>query len=347
MRINRSVSLMALSILFVSLFIVNSGHSAWAAAKYNWKFAHEELQGGFMDEVAREFANRLAQKSGGAIKIDIYPSGTLGTSEDLVELVQNGAIQFNWADAGHLGSQVTEVQALLLHYIFPQDMKVVEKVVQTGSFKQILDPRFREKNLEPLAYFSEGWQVWTSNKALQTPEDFKGFKIRTMTSRLIVDNYKAYGANPTPTPFSEVYSALQLHMVDGQVNPPFVIYDMKFYEVQDYLNYGYSNPFILTLITSHEFYNSLPSDIQKLISETAAELIPFGFKWQEEFNQKQLDAMLKDKPSLKALNLTQKQIDRFAKLAKPVRKVYYEMAPEYGPKLVEALEKDIRKASGK
>ncbi len=138
MRINRSVSLMALSILFVSLFVFYGGHSAWAAAKYNWKFAHEELQGGFMDEVAREFANRLAQKSDGDIKVDIYPSGTLGTSEDLVELVQNGAIQFNWADAGHLGSQVTEVQALLLHYIFPQDMKIVEKVMRDGSFKQIL-----------------------------------------------------------------------------------------------------------------------------------------------------------------------------------------------------------------
>jgi tripartite ATP-independent transporter DctP family solute receptor len=324
------------------LFVTQSAQ----AAKYNWKFAHEELQGGFMDEVAREFANRLAKKSGGEIKVDIYPSGTLGTSEDLVELVQNGAIQFNWADAGHLGSQIAEVQALLLHYIFPQDMKIVEKVMQNGSFKQILDPRFREKNLEPLAYFSEGWQVWTSNKALRTPEDFNGLKMRTMTSKLIVDNYKAYGANPTPTPFSEVYSALQLKMVDGQVNPPFVIYDMKFFEVQDYLNYGYSNPFILTLIANRDFYDSLPSDIQKMISETAIELIPFGFKWQEEFNQKRLDKMLQDKPSLEVIKLTQEEIDKFAELARPVRQVYYEMAPEYGPKLVEALEKDIRTAKG-
>ena len=335
-----------ISVLFLSMFILG-GANAVQAAKYTWKFAHEELQGGFMDEVAREFASRLEKKSGGDIKIEIYPSGTLGTSEDLVELVQNGAIQFNWADAGHLGSLIPEVQALLLHYIFPKDIEVVQEVMQKGSFRNILAPRFEEKNIEPLAYFSEGWQVWTSNKALRTPEDFKGFKMRTMTSKLIVDNYKAYGANPTPTPFAEVYSALQLKMVEGQVNPVFVIYDMKFYEVQDYLNFAYSNPFILTLITNKEFFDSLPQDIQKMIKDTAIELIPFGFKWEQEFNKKQLDTMLQKKPNLQIVNLTPAEIDRFAELAKPVRKVYYEMAPEYGPKIVEALEMDIKNATKK
>jgi tripartite ATP-independent transporter DctP family solute receptor len=345
MRERRNILSATIAILFCLMFTL-AGVNAAQAAEYTWKFAHEELQGGFMDEVAQEFAKRLAEKSNGTIKIEIYPSGTLGTSEDLVELVQNGAIQFNWADAGHLGSQVAEVQALLLHYIFPKDMKIVEKVMQTGSFREVLDPRFREKNLEPLAYFSEGWQVWTANKELRTPQDFKGLKMRTMTSKLIVDNFKAYGANPTPTPFAEVYSALQLKMVDGQENPSFIIHDMKFYEVQDYLNFSYSSPFILTLITNKEFFDSLPQDIQKLISDTAMELIPFGFQWQEEFNQKQLDTMLQNKPALKVVKLTQEEVDQFAELAKPVREVFYQMAPEHGPKLVEALEKDIKSAMG-
>ena len=333
-----SSAMTAMFVFCLSLAVIGPSE----AAKFNWKFAHEELQGGFMDEVAREFAKRLAEKSGGEIKVDIYPSGTLGTSEDLVELVQNGAIQFNWADAGHLGSLIPEVQALLLHYIFPKDMKVVEKVMQNGTFMDILSPKFREKDLEPLANFSEGWQVWTSNKPLRTPQDFKGFKLRTMTSKLIVDNYKAYGANPTPTPFAEVYSSLQLKMVEGQVNPAFVIYDMKFYEVQDYLTYAYSNPFILTLIANKDFFGGLPKNIQNMVRETAIELIPFGFKWQEEFNQKNLDIMLQKKASLKQIKLTQEEIDRFAELAKPVREVYYKMAGSDGPKLVEALEKDIK-----
>lgn len=337
------LSIVLLSLFCFSLFTIPATQKAHAA-KYNWKFAHEELQGGFMDEVAREFAKRLKEKSNGEINIDIYPSGTLGTSQDLVELVQNRAIEFNWADSGHLGSFIPEVQVMLLHYIFPKDIDAVQKVMQEGSFHDILDPRFREKNLEPLGYFSEGWQVWTSNKPLRKPEDFNGFKMRTMTSKLIVDAYKQYGANPTPTPFSEVYSALQLNMVDGQVNPLFVIHDMKFFEVQDYLNFGYSNPFILTLVTSHEFFNSLPGDIQEMIRETAYELIPFGFQWQAEFNQKQLDAMLKKKPSLEVVRLTEEEISKFKELAQPVRDIYYKMAPEYGPDLVKALEKDIKQA---
>jgi len=311
---------------------------------YVWKFAHEELPGGFMDAVAVEFKKRLAEKSGGKINVEIYPSGTLGTSEDLVELTQRGAIQFNWADAGHLGSLIPEVQALLLHYIFPKDMDLVKKVMEEGKFKDILDEKFRAKNLEPLGYFTEGWQIWTTNKLIRTPEDFKGLKMRTMTSKLIVDNYKAYGANPTPTPFSEVYSSLQLNMVEGQVNPAFIIYDMKFYEVQDYLTYAYSNPFILIMIVNKEFFDSLPQDIQQLVKETTIELIPFGFKWQEEFNQKNLDAMLEKKPGLNIIKLTQDEVDAFAELAKPVREVYFEMAGEDGPRLIEALEKDIMEA---
>ncbi len=79
-----------------------------------------------------------------------------------------------------------------------------------------------------------------------------------------------------------------------------------------------------------------------MVRETAIELIPFGFKWQEEFNQKNLDKMLQKKAGLKIIKLTQAEVDRFAELANPVRKVYYKMAGADGPKLVEALEKDIK-----
>ena len=219
--------------------------------------------------------------------------------------------------------------------------------MQQGSFRDVLDPLFRTKHIEPLAYYSEGWNVWTSNKPLHTPEDFKGLKFRTMASRLLVDNYKAYGANPTPVPWSEVYSGLQLNMIDGQENPTFLIHDFKIYEVQKYITFGYTAPFILTLITNPEFFAGLPQDIQKIVKDTATELVPFGFTWAEEFNRIQLADMTKARSDLVVEYLTDAEIAVFEELSKPVRNVFLEMAPENGQAVLDALENDIKAAQNR
>lgn len=321
--------------------------TALAGSKYTWKLAHEELTDGFMDSVGQEFGRLLAEKSNGQIELQIFPAGTLGTSEDLVELVQANAIQFNFADAGHLGSQIPEIQALLLQYIFPKDMNVVLDVLKAGKFRDLMDPKFNEKQLVPLCYLTEGWQVWTTNKEIRKPADFKGFKMRTMTSKLIVENYKAFGSNPTPTPYSEVYSALQLKMVDGQENPLNCIEDMKFYEVQDYLIFAYTNPFILTMVANQNFFKGLPEDIRKIVVEASLEVIPYSFKWQEEFNQSKLKAMMKKKPELNVIYLSEEEIEAFKPLAAPVKEIYFQMAGEAGKEILAALENDIKKMTSK
>ena len=317
------------------------------AAKYNWKLAHEEVPGSFMDVVAKKFQEVLAKNSQGEINLDIYPAGTLGTSEDLVELVQNGAIDFNFADAGHLGSLIVEQQIFLLHYFFPKDMEVVREVMNKGNVMKLLGEKFYEQNLDPLATFTEGWQIWTSNRPLKTPADFNGFKMRVMTSKLLVADYSAYGANATATPFSEVYSGLQLKMIDGQVNPLLAISDMKFYEVQEYLTFSYCNPFIFTMITNKKNLAKLPKDIQKIVRDSAQEIVPFSFDYQMRVNQEELKKMLKAKPSLKVVKLTQDEIDAFKKLAQPVRQVYLDMAGKTGEKVLKTLEDDIARAMKK
>ncbi len=329
--------------LTILLAIVCFGHAY--AAEYQWKLAHEELPGGFMDSVAQEFSKLLKEKSAGKIQLDIYPSGTLGTSEDMVELVQHGAVEFNFADAGHLGTQIPQAQVLLLQYLFPQDMDIVMKVLRDGSFNDKLAPKFREKNLEPLANFTEGWQVWTSNRLIRQPADFKDFKMRTMSSKLLVESYAEYNANPTPIPFSEVYSSLQLKMVDGQENPVFAIYDMKFYEVQDYLIFGYTAPFCLTLVGNADFIKSLPQDIQTLVKEAAKECVPFGFKWQKDFNASRLEKMMAAKKDLKVVYLTSEEMERFQKLAKKTYETYVNIGGEGAKEILDALQQDIMNLS--
>ena len=331
--------------LFMAMFCVAFGGSIAKAAEYNWKLGHEEVPGGYYDRLGKEFGKRLAEKSGGKIDLKVFPAETIGTSEDMLELVRTDAIQFNFASAGHIGSLVPEAQVLLLHYLFPKDMKVVQDVFQKGTFRDILNPCYEAKGLEPLAYGSEGWQVWTTNKSIKTPEDMKGVKFRTATSRLIVDSYKAYGANPTPVPFSEVYSGLQLNMIEGQENPVFVAYDMKFYEVQKYLTFAYTGPFPYALITGTKFMSSLPEDIQKIVREVATDLIPYAFQLQDEYNGEMLEKIKQDKPDMQIVYLTDAEVAAFAKLAPAVHKVYIEMATEKGPAILKALQEDIKNFS--
>lgn len=334
-------------IIFAAVLIVLLSATRAQAAKYNWKLAHEEVPGSFMDVVAEKFKEVLAKNSNGEINLDIYPAGTLGTSEDLVELLQGGAIDFNFADAGHLGSLIAEQQIFLLHYFFPKDMEVVKEVMNKGNVMKLLAEEFRKQNLEPLATFTEGWQVWTSNKPLRTPADFKGFKMRVMTSKLLLADYSAYGANATATPFSEVYSGLQLKMIDGQVNPLLAISDMKFYEVQKYLTFSYCNPFIFTMVTNKKNLGALPEDIRKIVNDSAQEIVPFSFDYQMRVNQKELEHMLKEKPDLKVIKLTQDEIDAFKKLAQPVRQVYLDMVGKTGEEVLKTLEDDIERAMKK
>ncbi|SKA09890.1 DctP family TRAP transporter solute-binding subunit [Selenihalanaerobacter shriftii] len=311
---------------------------------YEWKFAHEEQPGGFMDSVANEFKRILAEKSNGRIKLQVYPAGQLGNSKDLVELVRQGTIQFNFASTGHVGTLVPEAQGFLLHYLFPKNEKLVNDVLENGEAVEMLYGKFRDKGLEPLATLNSGWQIWTANKPLRSPKDFEGFKMRTMTSRLLLDDYKAYGANPTTTPYSEVYSSLQLDMIDGQVNPISCIANMKFYEVQKYLVKAHSNPFILTLISNPKFFNSLPKDIQKIVRESVSELYPYSTQWRSKFNKEMEKKIRKEKPEIKIISLTKEEKAKFRKLAKPVKETYIDMVGEDGKTFLNLLDQDIKKA---
>ena len=328
--------------LFMAMFCVAFGASTAKAAEYNWKLGHEEVPGGYYDRLGKEFGKRLAEKSGGKIELKVFPAETIGTSEDMLEMVRTDVLQFNFSSIGHVGSLIPEAQALMLHYVFPRDIKVVQDVFQKGSFIKILKPCYEDKGLEPLAYGSEGWNVWTSNKPIRTPADMANVKFRSMTSRITVDSFKAYGANPTPVPFSEVYSGLQLNMIEGQDNPVFVAYDMKFYEVQKYINFAYATPFAYALVSGTKFMASLPEDIQKIVRETANELIPYAFQLQEEYNAEMLEKIKQDKPEMEIIHLTDAEIAAFAKLAEPVQKVYLEMAPENGLAVLDAIKADIK-----
>ncbi len=106
---------------------------------------------------------------------------------------------------------------------------------------------------------------------------------------MIVAAYEAYGANPTPMSYTEVYSGLQLNMIEGQENPISAIHSSKFYEVQDYLTEANSNVYVTATCVNPTFFNGLPEDIQQIILETVEEMNPRAYEIQDELNGGALD----------------------------------------------------------
>lgn len=314
-----------------------------------WKFAIEEITGSVQDAYAQEFKRLVEERSSGEVDVTVYPYGTLGTSADLTELVTQGAIQFANASPGHLGTMVTEIQVFSVPYLLSQNNEANKKVLtESETIYGELGEKFEEKGLKLLTMYPEGEMVWTANKEIRSPEDFDGFKMRTMVSPMLVAAYESFGASPTPMPYGEVYGGLQLKSIDGQVNPIFAIEEMKFYEVQDYMIWAGQQQFTTTVVTNADWYAAdLGDDRRKMLDGVIADLNDYIYDVQEEYNAKRLEKIKEAKPDLKMIELTEDERAVFKEASMEARKKFVEMAGADGKDVLEKLESEIKDAEQK
>ena len=311
----------------------------------NWKFAIEEVQGSVQDAYAQKFKDLIETATDNAISVTVYPYGTLGTSDHVTELLHMGAIQFATASPGHLGKIIPELQLFLLHFIFSDDNAVNQAVLgQSQALREQLDQLYQNKGFQFLALFPEGWQVWTTKKEIRRPEDFAGLKMRVMTSPMLLRAYAAYDANPTPLPYAQVYSALQLKMIDAQVNPVFAIEEMSFYEVTDYLIFPRHAQFVTSVVTNPIFFEALPADQQTLVTQVIAELNTYIFEVQEKFNAQRLQTIQDKRPGIQLVRLNAEERKAFRQASLPVRQQYIEMVGPSGKVLLDTLLAEIAQA---
>ncbi len=311
----------------------------------DWKFALEEIDGSVQDAYAQEFKKRIEEKSGGDVTVTVYPYGALGTSSELTELVATGAIQFANASPGHLGSLVPEIQVFSIPYLLSPHDEVNKQVLnESDVIYDTLAGELADKGMKLLTMYPEGEMVWTTNKEIRSPADFDNFKMRTMVSPMLIEAYKAFGANPTPLPYSEVYGGLQLKMIDGQVNPIFAIEEMKFYEVSDYMIWAGQQQFTTTVVTNSDWYAGLAEDRQQLIDETITEMADYIFDKQAEYNAERLETIKQERPELTMIELTEDERAAFREQAMTVREKYIELVGEDGKAVLEGLLADIEAA---
>ncbi|MGO1343549.1 TRAP transporter substrate-binding protein DctP, partial [Chromohalobacter japonicus] len=210
---------------------------ASTASADTWRFGLEETEGSVQYGYAEEFKKLIEEKSDGDITVELLPYGSWGSSYSaLYDAIQSGAIPLGFG-SGFLGGTVPESQLMSLNFVMPNDQLETAEILNSDDFlkSDAWQESFRERGLVPLATLPEGYQVWTANKEIRTPEDMENLQIRVMDNSLLRSTYEAYGTSPITIAYGELYSALQQGQAEGNIQPVFAHENMGFYEVQDYM----------------------------------------------------------------------------------------------------------------
>jgi tripartite ATP-independent transporter DctP family solute receptor len=339
--------IMLLSLVLLSLMLVScakNSDDASATAKdvekvYTFKVTHEEYADTVPDLYAKELARRVEEKSNGRIKFEIFQVGQLGVGVDLIEHLLTGATQMAIVSPGNVATIVPEGQIFALHYLLPSDVKEAYDFLASSKVAtEDLPAIYAEKNLKLVDLWPLGASDWLSSRKIESPKDFEGLTFRTMDTPLIIKNYEAYGANPTPVPYTDVYSALQLNMVSGVENPLGALVDMKWYEVQDYLIKSNHIMYLEGVFMNDKAFNALPEDLQKILTETIAEMHDVAFKMQNEAN---LAAEKILAENVEVVELTDEALTEFKNAALPVREFFKQENGDRAKKLLEKLEAEV------
>jgi tripartite ATP-independent transporter DctP family solute receptor len=212
------------------------------------KIGHVLAKGSHYDVGANVFCENVEKNTQGRYKCQVYPASALGGEREEVEAVQIGTQDFVITSTGPVGNFVPEMKIVDIPFLF-RDYDHARKVLD-GKIGQDMLAKFPNHGLVALAWSENGFRHMTNNKrAIVSATDASGLKMRTMENKVHMEGYRAFGIQPTPMAFPEVFGALQQGVVDGQENPIPVILASKFSQVQKHLSltgHVYSPALIIT-----------------------------------------------------------------------------------------------------
>ena len=184
-----------------------------------------------------------------------------------------------------------EFEVFDLPYIF-DNFEELHKVTD-GPVGKALFQKLESKGITGLAFWDNGFKVFSANKPIRMPADYKGLKMRIQSSKVLGDQIKALGAIPQVMAFSEVYQALQTGVVDGTENPPSNFYTQKMHEVQKYLAMTDHGVIEYAVIVNKKFWDALPADIRTTLQGAMADATKYANSIAKKENDDALDAVRK------------------------------------------------------
>jgi tripartite ATP-independent transporter DctP family solute receptor len=308
-------------------------HASAAAGKtFKVRLGHGQAVTTPLHHACVKFAELAKERSGGRLDVGVFPSSQLGTTVELAEAVRMGTVEMYGS-----GNPFIETFAPKISFInLPGIMRGIDhayKVMYAFALKEVYEKSLLPVGIRPLGYVHNGFRHFTNNKRpIRTLADLKGLKIRTPPGKVFMDTVAALGASPVPMDWSEVFSALQQGVVDGQENPFIQVWSAKFYEVQKYLTLTSHmwDTYVLTI--NEKFFQSLDPDLQKIVLEAGREGTDFGWHEMTKINDDLLG-------TLKGLGMTVTEIDKqeVVNAVKPVWSTWTDKFGAEGKSLIQRV----------
>jgi len=279
------------------------------------KFANQNAEGHPIVLGMQKFAQIVEAKSGGKLKVNVFPGGALGSDQANLSALQGGTLEMASMNSGIFASVVKDFAIYDFPFLFG-NAKEADAVVD-GPFGTGLHKKLEEKGIVGLAYYELGFrQLTNSKRAVAKVEDIAGLKLRVIPNPINIDWVTALGANPTPLPFPELYAALEQKAVDGQENPVATIRGAKLYEVQKFMtmtNHQY-NP--QSVVISKRFWDSLSADDRKVLQDAAIE----SAQYEREQSRSQAASILEElkKNGMQVTDLPPAEVAKLRDKMKPV-----------------------------
>jgi TRAP-type transport system periplasmic protein len=285
----------------------------------------------------KKFEEILEAKLPGKYDVQVYANSQLGDDVRATEAVRMGTLEMVTTSASPLTGLVAQFNVFDLPFIVPSEKAA--DAIYDGPVGAKLAATLEAKGIKLLAYYENGFrQLTNSVREVKTPADLKGLKIRTMQNPIHLEAFRAMGANPTPMPFSEVFTAMQQKTIDGQENPIPTIWLSKFYEVQKYLSLtGHVYGPHITLINK-KLFDSFPPDHQKIIIEAAKESAVFQRALNRKMNKEFVDNLKKAGVTVTELTPDQKKPFQAA-----VASVYTNWEPKIGKDMMDEFKATCEK----
>lgn len=298
--------------------------------RYAWPLATASPEDTVTQLFALKFAEEVDRLSAGRMKIEVYPNSTLGGDRDLLESCADGDIPFVVQNTAPQVSFMKDLAVFDIPCVFDHVDELREKI-DDPLFYDRIGSVYTDGGYHLLGIADQGMRVMSTNRKVDTLDDFKGQKIRTMENSNHLAFWKALGASPTPMSFSEVYIGLQQHTIDAQENPYEVIVSNRLYEQQDYVVETNHLPHLITLIVNDTFYNDLSQEDRQIMDEAAANATAYAREMADQRIEEKKEQIRKSGTQI--IELDENTRNEIRQKAQPV---YDQIKESIEPSLFEA-----------
>jgi tripartite ATP-independent transporter DctP family solute receptor len=315
-------------LIFVAFMVAAAlaGNALAQQPKYVLRFSSPTSKEHAWGRSAEKFKQLVAEGTRGQVEVQIHHSNALGATRESLEMVRLGSVDFVLCGVAHLSRFVPEMGTLVLPYLW-KDTETMFGALD-GRMGQIIEPLLLEKGFKVVGWWDNGFRHVSNNKRpIRAPEDLKGLKLRTLPTKVHIAFFRALGVSPVPMDWAEVYPALQQGVVDGQENPPGVVFFEKLPEVQKYYSLTQHVNEAGNVLMSVASWAKLPADVQTAIMTAARQTTT----WERAESQRDNEEILK-KLAATGMQVNVVAEPTLAEFRKVAQRIYTEAIPDLGPK---------------